>query len=183
MNNKDYMIKVFMAFVILAMILYYSYRYKLGYLKITTYLLFFLALVAILINVYLNKGSYRLLWILLFLMFLYGLLDKYLRVHIIISRRLSNFLHMDTVMFVNILYIVVFIAVMSFFGRLFIEEFKKNPEWIYLFTFAILLKIVAIFSDFWFHDITEDYFEVFSLYFFASSFLSVATKNNKTNKK
>ncbi len=71
---------------------------------------------------------------------------------------------------------------MAFFIKFFIAEFIKKPDWIYLFLFAIFLKIIAIFSDFEFHNITEDYFEVFSLYFFSASFI-LASIAGKTYKK
>ena len=51
------------------------------------------------------------------------------------------------------------------------EELKENPTWVYIFALALMLKIVAIMTDFMFHDITEDYFETFSLYFFLTGFL------------
>lgn len=179
---SNYLLWAIISFIIFVCILFISYIFRLGYLKIATYLLFFIILLVILINLYLSKGLYSTsFWVALFLIFFYGLANKYLRFHIILSRHIAGFIRIDPVILVNILYVIAFLMTMAFFIKFFIAEFIKKPDWIYLFLFAIFLKIIAIFSDFEFHNITEDYFEVFSLYFFSASFIlaSIAGKKDK----
>ena len=170
-------------FAIFVAILFYSYLFKLGYLRIATYSLFFLVLALILINIF-NHKSYnfsKLFWILMFIIFSYALADKYFRIHIKLSKYLINVFGITPIITINILYVVFFIVVMAIFYKSLFREFKYNPDWIYLFIFALGLKVTAIFSDLIFHDITEDYFEVFSLYYFTASFL-LAFINHRNKK-
>ncbi|MBI2558018.1 hypothetical protein HYW20_01740 [Candidatus Woesearchaeota archaeon] len=168
-SSIKYLTNIIITFLLFISILYYSYIFKLGYLKIATYLLFFLIALLALINAAKAKNS-KVFWLVLFIIFLFALLDKYFKMHIKLSRYFVGIANIDPVVLVNILYITGFIIVMSFFYRFFLREYKRNPDWLYLFTFAVILKIVAISTDFEYHNITEDYFEVFSLYFFAAAF-------------
>ena len=172
------------SFVIFVAILLYSYIFKLGYLKIATYVLFFPMLSAILVNIFKkNNGIYsKFFWFVLLAIFLYALLDKYFRLHIILAKYLVGMTNTNPVIMVNIIYVISFIIILPLFHKFLINEFGKNPDWIYLFILAILLKVASIFSDLIFHDITEDYFEVFSLYFFTAAFLLAFISNNSLKK-
>lgn len=169
-GNRKSILIIFLVFALFVFVLFYSYVYKLGYLPMTTTLFFFLTPFLILIHV-LNKDKSKLFWPFLLIIFLYVLADKYFRLHIKLSRYFAEIVSIDPVIFVNILYVLFFLVILSFFKEFLLAEIRENPYWLYLFAFAILLKIVSIFSDFLFHDITEDYLELFSLYFFSASFL------------
>ena len=146
-------------------------------------LFFFLALLVLFINIIKRIGNNEsvFIWLVLFIIFLYALLDKFFRVHVMLSRYFSGVISINHIIFINIVYVILFVAVMAFFYRFFINQYRENPDWLYLFAFALLLKVISISSDLIFHDITEDYFEVFSLYFFTSSFL-LAFLNRETIK-
>ena len=73
---------------------------------------------------------------------------------------------------VNIVFVVGFLAIFSLFYRYIFSEIKSHQLWILFFALAILLKIIAIGTDIVYKDITEDYFEVFSLYFFTVSYIA-----------
>jgi RsiW-degrading membrane proteinase PrsW (M82 family) len=80
---------------------------------------------------------------------------------------------------IEIIYIISFAVVMSFFRKLLYQEYQRDPGWIALFGFAFLLKNLAIFADFIFHNRLEDYIELFALYFFAAAFLLSLKKRKK----
>jgi len=168
-KNKKYLVITGVIFILFIAVLLYSYIFKLGYLWIALKLFFFLTPILLLINIFRknNNTQSRIFWTTIFFVFVYVLLDKYFRLHSILSRYLTGF-NMDPVILINIIYVITFIVVVSFFYKYLLSQYKENPVWIYLFIFAILLKIIAIFLDYAFHDITEDYFELFSLYFFFS---------------
>ena len=169
-NGKRLLI-IFLAFFIFVVILYFSYRFKFGYLKIANALFYLMVPLLILINTLKKNGKSRFFWIYILAVFLYVLADKYFRLHLKLSVYFAELAAMDPVIFVNILYVIVFVSSLFFFKKFLIYAFKNSEDWIYFLIFAVFLKIVSIFSDFEFNDITEDYFELFSLYFFSASFL------------
>lgn len=182
-NNKKFLTSILIVFILFVIILFFSYIFKLGYLKIATTLFFFLTPILSLINIFRNNNNTlsRTFWAIIFFIFVYVLLDKYFRLHSILSRYFTG-INMDPVIFVNIIYVIAFIGVVSFFHKYLSDQYKVNPGWIYLFIFGTLLKIIAIFTDFLFHDITEDYFELFSLYFYSASFLLSNLNGSKFKK-
>ena len=178
-TNKNY-IRIVIMFAAFVLILLYSYLFKLGYLKIFTYLIFILILMGLFMNFL--KDNYRpttLFWIILLMIFSYALSDKYLKIHEGLESYIPYFSSVSPAVAINIIYIVAFFIVMSFFYKFLFNEFKNNSEWLYVFIFAVILKIISIAVDFEFHDITEDYFEAFSLYFFLASFLLAYISNRK----
>ena len=104
------LISIGIIFAIFVGVLLYSYIFKFGYLKIATNLFFILTPILILINILKkNKDNrYRLFWGVLFLFFVYALLDKYLRLHLILSKYVVG-INFDPAIFVNIIYIVFYI--------------------------------------------------------------------------
>ena len=181
MNNKKYFGWTIVLFIVFMAILFYSYIHKLGYFKIATTLFFILAPSLTFLNLSKedNEGIHILFWGVLFTIFLFVLLDKYLRIHLALSKYLADKVSINPVIAVNIIYVTSFIVVISLFYKFLIREYKKDSGWIKLFIFATVMKIIAIFSDLLFHDITEDYFELFSLYFFSAAFLIRYLKGNK----
>ena len=169
---------VILFFIGFLLLLYYSYVYKLGYLKITTYLLFLLILLAISYNASRSNNSTSMIfWIFLFFIFLYAVTDKYYKIHGKLSENVPIIYNIPPTIMLNILYMVAFFIVMTFFHKFFIEEFKNRRSWLYLFAAAIIIKIIAILIDFQYHDITEDYLEVSSLYFFFAAFIYSGLQN------
>ncbi len=182
-NNVNYLVITLLLFFVFVGFLYNSYLHKLGYLNKSTYFFLFLILATVLLII-IKESSFlsKSFWIFIFASFLYALTDKYYRIHIKLSRYFHGSGNLTAVIMVNIIYIVIFITILLLFYKFFINELKKNPYWVFLFIFAIVLKIVSVFSDLVFHDITEDYLELFSLFFFFSSFFSVFILNNEDNK-
>lgn len=170
---------VIIFFIGFLSLLYYSYILKLGYLKITTYLPFLLILIAISYNISKSSNSTSVIfWIFLFFIFLYAVTDKYYKIHSRLSYNIPVVYNIPPTIMLNILYLIAFFIVMAFFNKLFISEFRNGRSWLYLFAAAILFKIIAIFFDFKYHDITEDYLEVSSLYFFFAAFVSTGHRKN-----
>lgn len=183
LHNKNYLLSVFIVFLLFVAVLLYSYIFKLGYLGVANYLFYFLVPLIILLNQAKNKDrNSTSLWMYLFVAFSYVLADKYFRLHLKLSKYFAKIIPIDPAVFVNTLYVIFFIIILSFFYKFLITEFNNNPDWLYLFAFAIVLKVVSIFSDLAFHDIIEDYFELFSLYFFSASFLLVLISRRRINK-
>jgi len=185
MNNKKYFIIILLTFILLVGILFYSYIYKMGYFNIISNTFFVLTPCLILLNVSKKVKSIvsRFFWIMLLGIFLFVLLDKYLRIHIALSAYFEGRGSIPPVILVNILYVIVFIFVISLFYKYIIQEYKQDSDWIKLFIFAIFMKIIAIWADYVFHNNTEDYFELFSLYFFSASFLNCTlSKKNEAKK-
>lgn len=180
MKQKEYLINIIIAFIIFVGILFYSYIFKLGFLNKATFLFLTLCIFTSIINIF-NRSSFKgfLFWSFITLSFIYGLIDKVLKLHIRLAEFIENYFIFNSVIIINILYVIIFIAVLLFFYKYLMKEFKKDPVWIYLFTFAIGLQIISIISDIVFNDITEDYFGLFSLYFFTASFLSAYIKTKK----
>ena len=182
-NNKNYIILVALVLFLFVSLLYYSYTFKLGYLGIANSIFYLFVPVLILFIILKNKDkNYKIFWTFLLIIFLYVLADKYFRLHLKLSRYFIDIVTIDPVILVNMLYVASFIISLLFFYKTIIAEFRNNPYWLYLFAFAIVLKVTSIFSDLMFHDITEDYLELFSLYFFSSSFLLILISKKGANK-
>ena len=109
---------------------------------------------------------------------MYLLIDKYLRIHVKLTIYLLKYSAKYATILVGIAYLLALIVVLVIYHTYIQNQIKTNPLWIYFFTAAISLKVVSLFSDFLFHDITEDYFEAFSLFFFASAFLIALIQTN-----
>lgn len=169
MKDRTYIFCIVLVFILMVMVLFYSYVNKLGYLNIATWILLGLSTVLCLINSAVSKNSARLFWGLMAAGFCYVIADKFFRVHILIADSIPLFMH-STVL-VNGAYVFAFFIFLIAFRSYLYRQFDKSPAWLYLLLFATLLKLTAIATDIMFKDITEDYFEVFSLYFYASSFL------------
>ena len=84
-NAKHYIEMILVTFGLFVSVLYYSYIFKLGYLKIATYALFFIIIILAFINIF-GKRKARKFWIMILSVFAYALLDKYFKIHIILSR-------------------------------------------------------------------------------------------------
>ena len=173
MKNKKYFGWTMVIFIVFVAILLRSYIYKLGYMPVAVTIFYLLTPLLVLLNLSKkdNEGIQILFWGVLFTIFLFVLLDKYFSIHLALSKYLVGKVSINPGIAVNIVYVISFIAVISLFYKFLIREYKKDSDWIKLFIFAIVMKIIAIFSDLLFHDITEDYFELFSLYFFSAAFL------------
>jgi len=160
--------------VIFVAVLFVSYLYKLGFLQIATYGFLILIILALLLNLTRSEHGLtsKLFWFLMLAGFIYVLMDKYLKLHIALSRFTAGYSRINSVILVNLAYISAFFIFLAFFYRMLRAEFERNPTWILLLIIATGLKIAAVFSDYVAHDITEDYFEVVSLYFYFSAFLA-----------
>jgi len=171
MKNKKYFILVIFVFSLFEGILLHSYIYKLGYLNITTNLFFVLTLIFVIMNVSNNKKNVVSIFfrITLFILFLFALLNKYFRVYIILC--FLDLINMDAIIFINIMYVTSFVVIVALFNKYLIKEYIQDTDWIRLLITAILMKAMAVCSNFFFHDIAKDYSKLFLSYFFPSSFL------------
>jgi len=182
MSNKKYFGWTIVLFIVFVGILFYSYIYKLGYLKIATFIFLVLIPIILLLNLSNRKNTpvSTCFWLALLFMFLFALIDKILRIHIFLSQYVSaTEITSDPVLVVSSLYVIAFILVVSLFYRLLIRDYKQDSGWIKLFIFALLMKVIGVVIDHITHDTTEDYFELFSVYFFSAAFLLKYLKMNK----
>ena len=172
-NPIPYFITIIITFIIFVGILFYSYIFKLGYFPKVTYLMFFLVIILIILNVFNNTKNlnYFSFWTILFILFLYAFTDKFFHLHNLLGAYLN--LGTDGGTIVQTTYLISFLLIIAFFNKFLTEQYKKNPHWLYLFIFAYFLSVIGVISDFVYHNKIEDYFELFSLYFFASAFLLI----------
>ena len=148
MNNKRYFGLTIVIFIVFVSILFYSYTHKLGYMPIAATLFYLLTPTLVLLNLSKkdNDGISILFGGVLFIIFLFVLLDKYLRIHSALSRYLADKVSINPVIAVNIIYVISFLVVISFFYRFLIKEYKQNPDWIKLFIFAVLIIVAGVFA-------------------------------------
>ena len=180
-NDWKYFIIALLIFFIFVYLLYYSYLHKLGYLPKATYLIFPLLIFFVLLNLLknLNQKIAGLFWFTMLIIFFYGLIDKIFHIHIIIGKHYFSASNLSSSAMVQGFSIISFAFVMLIFNKYLTSEYKRNPDWLYVFFFAYSLSIVALITDFLVHNRIEDYFELFSLYFFAASFLLALILHNK----
>ena len=172
-HNKKRVGIIVTLFVVLVAVLFYSYEFKLGYLQKATYLILILALAAISINIF-NAEIWKeaqLFWASLLIMFSIALIDKTFHLHNILGLYLSLKNPANAGAMIEIFYTMAFVCIIAMFYQFLISEYYRKTDWVALFLFAFLLWITSIITDFLYHNSVEDYFQLFSLYFFASSFL------------
>ena len=185
-NNRLHLISTIVIFLLFVSILFYSYTFKLGYFPKATYLIFSILIGLIILNTFKNiKNSISFLfWTILLILFVYAFVDKILHLHNILGDYINLGAYGGTM--IQTTYLISFLIIMLFFNRFFTEQYNKNSYWLYLFIFAYFLSIAGVISDFMYHNKLEDYFELFSLYFFAFSFLlaylsKITIKNENSN--
>ncbi|MBD3203556.1 hypothetical protein GF327_04630 [Candidatus Woesearchaeota archaeon] len=152
--------------------LFYSYIHKLGFLYFFRDLFFYLVLVVIFLNLFIKQDKINLIFfICLFATFTFVLLDRIFRIHVYLSGFVGSIGLLSPGIIVNLIYVFGFFMFLSVFYRQIFNEFKNDSVWIYLFFIAIIMKLIGIGADIIYNDITEDYFELFSLYYFIAGFV------------
>ena len=182
-NKKIYLILTIVVFILFVGILLYSYTFKLGYFPNATYLVLSFLIGLIILNIFKNiKNSISFLfWTILLILFVYAFVDKFLHLHNFLGSYLKLGTYGGTI--VQITYLISFLIITLFFNKFLKEQYRINPYWLYLFIFAYFLSVIGVISDFIYHNKIEDYLELFSLYFFASSFLLFFLINDKRKEK
>lgn len=184
-NNLGRLISVILVFVLFIILLSYSYIHKLGYLSKATYTVFFILIFLILVNFFkdIRKERGILFWLTMLVIFTAGFVDKSLHIHILIGKTYFGAFKSNSGIMVQAIYLIIFGLLIAFFRKYLIKEYTSNPDCVYLFLFAYILSVIGLLADLQFKNTIEDYFELFSLYFFAASFLSalITTKNKNEN--
>jgi hypothetical protein len=182
-SNKPFLIAASILFIIMFSLLYYSYLLKLGLLNDAIILFLILCAITVFLNLYIIRKDRKAnrFWFFLAVAFTYAFFDKVFRIHIVASNILPIHTFIPTKNIIDFTYIIGFIVVNLFFYS-YLKNTITDPTWIYLYVFAIFLKLIASFVDLSFPTRRfDDYVELFSLYFFTSGFLLkyINKKNDK----